>query len=161
MRVRQDGDSRGVGEPPRLSVQVLRLPPPMFTLASDLCLCTQFKRKNNICAVLGSPERVSKTEDGIPIAGGGGAKRAAGSSLFHLAREFCGLASQRPLGLRFGLCLGWCLCAFRSPVYCGTLALGGNALAVEVRGPKGELGLPCVGREGSAGPPRMRSYSVG
>lgn len=32
MRVRQDGDSRGVGEPPRLSVQVLRLAPPrMFT----------------------------------------------------------------------------------------------------------------------------------
>lgn len=90
MRVRQDGDSRGVREPPRLSVQVLRLPPPGCSrLLPIYVYVLSLKEKNNICAVLGSPERVSKKEGGIPIAGGG----AGGSSLFHLAREFCGLAS--------------------------------------------------------------------
>lgn len=96
MRVRQDGDSRGVGEPPRLSVQVLCLVPPGCSrlLPIHVYVLSLKEKDNNICAVLGSPERVSKKEGGIPIAGGGGrAERAEGSSLFRLAREFCGLAS--------------------------------------------------------------------
>lgn len=96
MRVRQDGDSRGVGEPPRLSVQVLRLAPPqdVHGLLRIHVYILSLKEKNNICAVLGSPERVSKKEGGIPIAGSGKRRgRGGGSSQFHLATEFCGLAS--------------------------------------------------------------------
>lgn len=95
MRVRQDGDSRGVGEPPQLSVQVLRLAPPGCSRLLPIHVYVLSLKEKKICAVLGSPERVSKKEGDIPIAGvgGGGAERAGGSSLFHLAREFSGLAS--------------------------------------------------------------------
>lgn len=82
MRVRQDGDSRGVGEPPQLSVQVLRLAPPGCPRLLPIHVYVlSLKEKKNICAVLGSPERVSKKEGDIPIAGGGGAERVGGGFL--------------------------------------------------------------------------------
>lgn len=88
MRVRQDGDSRGVGEPPRLSVQVLCLVPPGCSrlLPIHVYVLSLKEKDNNICAVLGSPERVSKKEGGIPIAGGGG-RRGRRVPLYSVLQE--------------------------------------------------------------------------
>lgn len=90
MRVRQDGDSRGVGEPPRLSVQVLCLVPPGCSrlLPIHVYVLSLKEKNNNICAVLGSPERVSKKEGGIPIAGGGaGGRRGRRVPLYSVLQE--------------------------------------------------------------------------
>lgn len=90
MRVRQDGDSRGVGEPPRLSVQVLHLAPPGCSRLLPIHVYVlSLKEKKNICAVLRSPERVSKKEGDIPIAGEGvgGSEEGGGVPLCSILQE--------------------------------------------------------------------------
>lgn len=80
MRVRQDGDSRGVGEPPRLSVQVLCLAPAGCSRFLPIHVYVlSLKEKIIISALSSGPRKGSvRRRVAFQLRGGGRAERAGG-----------------------------------------------------------------------------------